>query len=221
MYSSVKGIILDFDGTIFRLFTDAYDLGRTAQTLHALLEKYGIDFSPERDAFESFYTVVSSDKDENVKKEILRQVDNIVTTAEIEALSSGILVEGFDYFLKEVKKHGKILAIVSNNSEKCINTFLSEHKIEEMPVLGRIGTHPELMKPHAYLLEAMCANLGLAKDEVVFVGDNPRDYQCAENFGCKFIALTPTERKKNRFVKAVPRVQFVEDFYGLSKLIFN
>lgn len=221
MYPSVKAIILDFDGTIFRIFTDAYDISTTTRAINKLLEKYGIEFSPESDIFESFYAVTSSAKDKNTKDEILQQVDTLVATAEIEALSSGILTDGFDVFLKEVEKRNKMLAIVSNNSEKCINRFLSVNKIKKMPVLGRIGTHPELMKPHVYLLETMCASLGLSKDEVVFIGDNPRDYLCAKNFGCGFIALTPTEKKKNRFVKLFPEVPLTEDFYGLSKILFD
>ena len=221
MYSSVKAIILDFDGTIFRVFTEAYDISTTTQAINELLEKYGIEFSPESDIFDSFYAVTFSANDEKTKEKVLQQVDNLVTTAEIEALSTGILTEGFDNFLKEAEKHRKVLAVVSNNSEKCINRFLSDNKIKKMPVLGRIGTHPELMKPHVYLLETMCADLGLTKDEVVFIGDNPRDYLCAKNFGCGFIALTPTEKKKNRFVKSLPKVPLVEDFYGLNKILFD
>lgn len=221
MYSSIKAVILDFDGTIFRLFTDTYDMSKTALTLCNLLKKHCIDFSPERDIFESFYAVALSEKDEKTKEEILQQVDNLVTMAEIEALSTGILTEGFDHFLKEAEKNEKTLAIASNNSVKCINKFLSDYQIKKMPVLGRIGTHPELMKPHVYLLETMCTDLGLSKNEVVFIGDHPRDYQCAENFGCKFIALTPTERKKNRFMRLCPEVPLVEDFYRLDKILFS
>lgn len=221
MYSSVKAIILDFDGTVFRLFTDAYDISKTTLALHDLLKKYGIDFSPERDVFESFYAVTSSDKDERTKEEILEQVDVLVSEAETEALDTGILTQGYDEFLKKAEKCGKILAVVSNNSAKCINKFLSDRKMEKIPVLGRIGTHPELMKPHVYLLKTMCEKLGLSKDEVIFIGDNPRDYQCAEKFGCRFIALTPTEKKKKRFVNSLPEVPLVDDFYGLNKLLFD
>jgi phosphoglycolate phosphatase-like HAD superfamily hydrolase len=215
MYSSKK-IVLDFDGTIFRVFTN-YDLHKLVEKIFVLLQGAQIEFTKDNDAFDAFDCVMNSKLPENTRKELLSQIDNWLKEAELEALPSGILIEGFAEFLKIAKKLSIDIAIVSNNSAECISSFLNYYDIRaSIPIIGRNGLHPETMKPNTYMLEKMSRILKCENTEIIYVGDNYRDYQCATSFGCQFIGMTPTSVKKERLCQKAPNIMTVENFYELA-----
>lgn len=217
-----KTIILDFDGTIMRLFTN-YDLKQTALMVHNYLKEYDVDFAPEKDVFDAFSLVSSKSLPSSLKEKLLDAVNKILTKAEMEALNSGIITEGFDDFIAFVNKHNLKLGIASNNSGECILEFLNRFcKDLNVPVVGRVARHPELMKPNTYSLEQIATLLSTKNDDIVFVGDNIRDYQCAKSFGADFIALTPTPKKRERIISNgldTKKVKIVNDFRELIGIL--
>lgn len=215
MYSSKK-IVLDFDGTIFRVFTN-YDLHKLVEKIFDLLKGIQTDFTMDSDAFDAFNCVMNSELSENAKKELLYQIDNWLKEAELEALSSGIPIDGFFEFLDAAKKRSIDIAIVSNNSAECISAFFDYYNIDiSIPIIGRNGVRPETMKPNTYMLEKMSRVLKCSNTEIIYVGDNYRDYECAVSFGCQFIGMTPTSAKKERLCQKVSNITTVDDFYELA-----
>lgn len=219
MYSSKK-IVLDFDGTIFRLFTN-YNLQTLVDRIYELLKDYPTAFQKNSDVFDAFFDVLQANISKNEKIALLKQIDSWLIAAETEALKTGIPVNGFFEFLKLAKKSGTSVSIVSNNSVDCIKNFFDLFKVQlDIPVLGRAGTHPELMKPNTFMLEEISRMLNCDKDDVIFIGDNYRDYECASNFGCHFIGMTPTASKKERLCEKVGDLTTVNNFFELSEIIF-
>lgn len=219
-----RKIVLDFDGTIIRLFEN-YDLSKVTEKIYSFLNPYGVKFSLACDAFDSFSCVMNAGLSPSITKKLLKQVDCIITEAEIEALQSGIPVDGFRDFLKFSEKEKISIGIASNNSEACINTFLTMYyPSAHIPVVGREALHPEWLKPHTHSLEKICSLLSCEKENVVFVGDTIRDYQCAQNYGLSFIALTPTVRKYERILSKGLNpyaVKIVRNFEELTKFLFE
>lgn len=193
-----KAIVLDFDGTICRLFCN-YNLNATKVELINLLSAYSVDFNMQNDAFDVFELIYNSDLGSIDKKNLLEKANEIIKHAEIDALSTGAEIAGFSDYLKWIEQNGFSLAIATNNSEECVKEFLNRYyKITDCIVVGRNCQRPDLLKPHPYMLERMCELLNLSKKEICFIGDSIRDYSCAQKFGCDFIGLTPTQKKKEK-----------------------
>ena len=89
----------------------------------------------------------------------------------------------------------------------------------DIPVVGRVGDKPELMKPNAWSLLEVISKLNCCSDDVIFIGDTQRDYLCAKNVGCKFIGLAPTERKKQKLLNVISESDIVSDYYELVKCL--
>ena len=97
----------------------------------------------------------------------------------------------------------------------------NETDLDKIDIIGRIPNRPDLMKPNTYMLEESIKRLNCNKEEVIFIGDNSRDGECAYKFGCEFIALTPTKSKKERMLKKFPNINLVNDFYELKEFLDN
>lgn len=220
MHSSKK-IVLDFDGTIFRVFTN-YNLDNLVKKIYTLVKDYQISFDDNSDAFDVFGSIEESNLSDETKHMLLKTVDKWLIEAEKEALNTGVLVKGFFEFVEISRKRNVDIAIVSNNSAECIEKFLSNSPIDfSIPVLGRIGTKPQNMKPNIYMLKEMSKILNCSNEDIIFIGDNYRDYECATSFGCQFIGMTPTLSKKDKLCSKVKNIEIVNDFCELSSLLWN
>lgn len=216
MDSKIKAVVLDFDGTIFRLFANT-DLSSTVIELYDYLSKYNIDFSLNNDAFDAFKIVY--DCNISNKEEILFEINRIITKKEVDAIEEGILIDGFFEFVDYLYQKNLKVIIASNNSIDCISRFLCKYKLNNIDIIGRIPNRPDLMKPNTYMLYESVKRLNCNKEDIVFVGDNIRDYECANEFRCKFIALTSTKNKRKRILNKIPNVNAVDNFFELIKVL--
>ena len=218
-----RNIILDFDGTIFQLFVN-HNLNSLISKICEFIKEYDINFNEKNDAFDIFERINVSDISEELKSILLRQIQIWFIEEEIKALNSGILIDGFEDFIQCAFKNNKKVAVASNNSKECIEKFLEKFEFGKnkkyyIPIVGRDGQHPGKMKPDPYMLEAICKNNSWSECDTVYVGDHPRDYECAMRFGCDFIGMTPTEIKKERLIKYAPSITTVDNFFELIKII--
>lgn len=206
-------IILDFDGTITRLFARC-DLSVLSNSIASMFASYGLSFDSTLDPFDAF-SFVHSSHIEN-KDEIFASLDQLFTKAEIEAINSGITVNGFECFMKFAQENTIRLGVVSNNSQACIKEFFKRnYKNVHIPIIGRIPNRPDLMKPSGYMLKQICTNENWDVNNVIYIGDNPRDYICANTVGCRFIGLTPTIAKRNRFKDSALDFPIFDDYLQL------
>lgn len=210
-----RSVVLDFDGTIFRLFWN-YDLNKTKQALISLLNVYEVGFDVQNDAFEVFGKIYDSELDKEIKSDLLEKANEIIKCAEIEALSTGVLIDGFTEFLGWIDSSKYSIAVATNNSEGCVREFFSRYyNRTDCIVVGRDCQRPDLMKPHTYMLEKMCELLKLSCNEICFVGDSLRDYDCAFEFGCRFVGMASTSRKKEKLQKSIGESMIVENYKEL------
>lgn len=216
------GLVFDFDGTMCRLFKN-YNLSQVVEEMHIKMKKYGYDFSLDKDAFDIFgFIGTIKDLTEAQKVKLYEEMNDILVLAEMEAVKSCELVNGVNEVMPSLKKSGYKIGIATNNSSECVLEFLRLYCGGlDIPIVGRIGCRPELMKPNQWSLLETVKKIGCSIDNVLFFGDTQRDYECALNAGCKFIGVAPTAKKLQRLQLIKPNIEIVKDFYELNNKIFK
>lgn len=99
-------------------------------------------------------------------------------------------IEPFDDMqevLRQLKTDGYILCIISSNATQNIEKFLRRHELQDCfdVVKGNVGL---LGKPK--VIRGLAKQLKCAKNEVVYIGDEPRDVDAAKRAGVASIAVT-------------------------------
>ncbi len=214
------GLVFDFDGTMCRLFK-LYDLSSVVIELHNRMQGYGFDFPIDKDAFEIFEFInEQSNLSAKEKTKLHIEMDSILTAAEIEAVKNCELVNGVSEVLPLLKKTGYILGVATNNSHACVLEFLKLYcNGLDLPIVGRVGSNPELMKPNKWSLIEVLKKMNCDIKNAIFFGDTKRDYECSLCANCKFIGVAPTQKKRERLQLIKPKIEIVTDFYELKNFL--
>lgn len=93
------------------------------------------------------------------------------------------------YLLKELKARGTKIAIVSNKLDSAVKE-LNEHFFGDYISVAIGETEGVSKKPAKDMVEKAMVELGVAKDQAVYVGDSDVDIQTAENSGLPCISVT-------------------------------
>lgn len=211
-----SALVFDFDGTMIKLFSD-YNLRNTSSQLKECVKKYGVAFDADRDAFDIFSTIASVLPDGDSRRAAYKDANIILTAAELEAVNSAKPVKGVSEIFTYLYKSGYNLGIATNNSVECVEQFLLEYcQGIKVPVVGRVGDKPELMKPNTWSLVTVMQDMNCLAQETIFIGDTDRDYECAVKVGCEFIGMAHSEYKRERLMKLIARDSIVDDYYQLK-----
>ena len=195
----MKVVILDFDGTICRLFANS-DLNGLILKLQDVISKYGIKTKKLSDCFEVFEVIEECIKTEDKRSLALMEVDKIITDAECEAVENGIDVAGIKEFISYCDANNISIGIATNNSKLCIEKYLRlKNIVGTIPIVARDVCHLDRMKPSPWMMNELKRILGIDSADMLFIGDNPSDYQCARAAGVNFVGITVTEKKRQRF----------------------
>lgn len=140
----MKVVILDFDGTICRLFANS-DLNGLILKLQDVISKYGIKTKKLSDCFEVFEVIEECIKTEDKRSLALMEVDKIITDAECEAVENGIDIAGIKEFISYCDVNNISIGIATNNSKLCIEKYLRLKNI--------VGTIPIVAETCAIWIE--------------------------------------------------------------------
>jgi phosphoglycolate phosphatase len=166
----LEAVIYDLDGTLVRLVVDWTEVERG---LADLLEREGVD--PE--ALDA-WALLDAAEDAGVGDE----ADELIAEAEREgARESERLPLADELVAREIP-----VGVCSLNHEGAVRIALDEHDLTQHveSVVGR-GTVPE-RKPHPRALLAAVEELGVAPENVLFVGDSASDEETAERAETQF-----------------------------------
>ena len=98
------------------------------------------------------------------------------------------LYEGVTDMLEGLKAHGLRMAIVSNKLQAGVDELYDRYFRDTVEVA--IGDHPDRQrKPAPDMVELALKQLGVAKDEAVYVGDSDVDLATARNSGLPCISV--------------------------------
>lgn len=213
-------MVFDFDGTMCRLFKN-FDLKSTVSEIRRRMGVYGFDFPSNKDAFEIFDFISSRNSlSEERKKELYVEMNAVLTAAELEGVKSCEPVSGVGEVLPYLKQAGYKVGVATNNSPECVKEFLKIYCGGlDIPIVGRVGSQPQLMKPNKWSLTEVLKIMDCEVGDAVFFGDTQRDYECSLNAACKFVGIAPTEKKLQRLSAAAPEIDIFTDFYGLKQFV--
>jgi len=189
----VKGVVFDLDGTLIR---SSVDFKAMKRRMIDILARYGVP----RELLSTDKTTVENLRraeriwdemgvDQEVRSKALREVEEVMNEAELEALPTVEAIEGVREALEKLRGKGLKLAVLTRGHQTYAVEALRRTGLLELidVILTRDTVRKPKPDPEA-LLEA-AERLGLGVDEIIFVGDHPMDSACAEGASVRFIAV--------------------------------
>lgn len=179
LYSLEEGFFAAFPGSQGIPFPPLDLGGATDGSVVAFLfEEFGIeDHEKNRERFFSFYSSA-------LKRKLV----------EFQARGKGRLLPGVIPLLDELSRadHPSILALLTGNTSEGAFIKLSHYAIDHHFAFGAFGDdHPDrdALGPIAMRRAAELHGSAFAPDDIVIIGDTPKDVRCARAFGAKVIAV--------------------------------
>ncbi len=184
----IKAILLDLDGTILNTLSDLTD------SVNYMLEKFGFPTHSELE--------IRSIVGNGAKNLITRSLPERTSDEKFEDCLSVFKkhyeknkanktapYDGIPESLAELKKKGYLLAIVSNKHNDAVLGLKKQFFDDSVSyAIGNIDSIPK--KPAPDMLYHTLEQLGVAKENAVYVGDSEVDVTTAKNAGIPCISVT-------------------------------
>jgi len=194
-----RWLLLDFDGPICSIFA-----GLPASTVADQLRKLILSQSvplPEaiertEDPMEVFAYAGT------VSPELAVRVEAQLTDQEVAAVATAKPTPYIHDVLAACRETGRITAVVSNNSERAVQTYLERHGLEDRtgPVFARASYDPALLKPNPHLIERAVQSLGARPAATSLVGDSITDVEGSHLAGINSIGYANEPGKRNTMI---------------------
>jgi phosphoglycolate phosphatase len=194
-------LLLDFDGPICDIFA-GHPAPTVAERLRKLITSQGIQLpaaiADSADPIEVFTysATISPNLAAKVEAEMADQEVAAVATARPAPHAHDVVIAA--------RESGRGVAIVSNNSERAVRAYLTQHGLDGRIdyTAARISPDPALLKPDPHLLEQAIADLGASADQCVLVGDQTTDMQAARSAGIDSIGYASRPGKQDSLAQA-------------------
>ena len=178
-----RWLLIDFDGPICSIFA-----GLPAPTVADHLRKVVAGLSvplPEevertQDPMEVFAWSAT------VSPELAERVEAELTAQEVAAVATAEPTPYIHDVLAACRETGRITAVVSNNSERAVQTYLTRHGLADRtgPIFARTSHDPALLKPNPYLIKKAVRVLSADSSATALVGDSTTDIE-----GCRLAGI--------------------------------
>jgi phosphoglycolate phosphatase len=175
-------LLLDFDGPICDVYA-----GLPAATVAERLRKLFVeepgqlpdDVVRSDDPLEVFAYAAT------VEPALAARVEAELTALEQTATSTAKPAAYVHEVVTACRESGRSIAVVSNNSERAVNSYLSQHGLDDRIdlVVARTSHDAALLKPSPHLIEKALTALGAEPGACAFVGDSTTDIEAARLVG--------------------------------------
>lgn len=188
-------LIFDFDGTI----ADTFEC--SVKAINDLADEYGyrrvegreIDYYRGKGAREIFKEF----KIPLIKVPAIARRLRQVLSAEIKVCSP---IKGVKRAIKELKKEGYHLGIITSNSEENVKTFLAENKMEYFDFIHSEGG----LFGKDRVIKKVLKQIKINKSDALYIGDEVRDIDAARKAGIKVIAVSWGFNSKSALARQNP-----------------
>lgn len=198
-------VLLDFDGPVCAVFGGTSDRA-VADALRAKLDgPAGLlppDVAESRDPFDVLRYAAT------LGSERAAEIEASLTDLEVDAVATAPPTAGAGEAITALRRAGKTVTIVSNNSVAAILAYLSDHTLAPLitGVIGRSDPSPALLKPDPHLLQQAIHARRAQPRGCVLVGDSITDIQAARAAHTAVIAYANKPGKRARFAVLDPDV---------------
>lgn len=201
---TTDALLLDFDGPICAIFANL-PAHHVAEQLRAVLTEGGTTHLPAviektEDPFDVLAFAATLGADE------ARYVEAALRAHEADAATTAPATPGAHDLMSTWHSTGRPLAIVSNNSQAAVNTYLHRHGLAELvhTVSARTEADPALLKPNPHLLTQAGDKLAVPLSRCTLVGDSLTDIQSANAAGSRAIGYANKPGKAAAFTAERP-----------------
>jgi phosphoglycolate phosphatase len=198
-FGHVRYLLLDFDGPVCSVFA-----GFPAADVARCLREYLRDEVPDG------WMAYTDDPHEILRASaelgpsVAERANQELTRLEIEAVQTAEATPHAADLIDRAKANGTELAIVSNNAQTAVDSYLSSNglRADIDNVSARSGIDPTLMKPNPYLVTMAVQALNAERESSALVGDQVSDVIAAHRAGLRAVGYANKRGKSDSFKKA-------------------
>jgi beta-phosphoglucomutase-like phosphatase (HAD superfamily) len=171
-----RWLLIDFDGPICSIFA-GLPAPLVADHLRKVVSDLSVPLPDEIERIQDPMKVFAWSA--SVSPELAERVEAELTSQEVAAVASAEPTPYIHDVLAACSETGRITAVVSNNSERAVQTYLTRHGLADRtgPILARTSNDPTLLKPSPYLIERAVQVLGADSSTTALVGDSVTDIE--------------------------------------------
>lgn len=199
LIANAKALLLDFDGPITALMPPPLN-AQAADEARAALD--GIELPGEVLSTTDHLAVLRWTFEHAVSR--LVTVEEACTAAEVECARISEPSPEIEWLFEQAAQASIPVAVVSNNSEVSVRTFLDRFNwLDRFAAIAcRTPETRRLLKPHPFLVLAATELLDVPPQDCVFVGDSPSDMHAGRAAGVAIIGLVKTSGRRAGLVDA-------------------
>jgi beta-phosphoglucomutase-like phosphatase (HAD superfamily) len=196
-----RWLLIDFDGPVCSIFA-----GLPAPTVADHLRKVITELSvplPEevertQDPMEVFAWSAT------VSPKLAEHVEADLTAQEVAAIATAEPTPYIHDALSACRETGRITAVVSNNSERAVQSYLNRYGLADRtgPVFARTSYDSALLKPNPHLIQRAIQALGALPAVAALVGDPLTDIEGSRVAGVESIGYANKPGKAEQMADA-------------------
>jgi HAD superfamily hydrolase (TIGR01662 family) len=189
-------LFIDFDGTICSLFAGTPTQLIADRLLGLISSDHPAPATRDWSGILAYAHAIDPEAAARVADELTRIESSAVPTARPTAYAHDVITA--------CRESGRGVAIISNNSERAVRSYLDAHGLASQVALvaARTDSDPAKLKPSLYLIEQATKALGISPAECAMVGDSIADIDAALNAGTRAIGYAPVQADADRLTKA-------------------
>lgn len=176
----VKTIIFDFDGTLANSVDLIFDLYNSHTSEFGYLPVERAEFSALR---RMGYAKAMRLK--KIKARRLPKIAMVLSKEMQKKMNVVVPYDGIVKVLEELQSQGYSVGVLTSNQASLVQEFFKKHNFPEFDFVVSektiFGKHKALRK--------IIKSYGLKKDDVIYVGDEPRDVVASKKAGVKVIGV--------------------------------
>lgn len=202
--------IFDFDNTLARLEPEVDWAGgrrelepmlRALGVPKDLFEQYPRGNLPLYDGMRSRLLELARDPSSGFKsaqvRSILRRASKMIEKYEMAGVDRAVPLAGAIGLLKQLKRQGATLAIVTSNSSRTIRRWFAIHRLRVIDAI--VGRDSLLgLKPSPEMISAALDRCAVRARDSAFVGDAESDYRAAAALGIEFFGVALSQNLRDK-----------------------
>jgi len=217
VFSNVKAVIFDFDGTLAVL---NIDFSVMREQVFDLIRRFGVkeESIRQKHALEIIDEVSAILFQENpsAAQHFYDSAHNLLHEIEMEAAAAGRLLPRVEQTLADLREKGIKVGIVTRNCADAVRRVFP--KIDDFCDVFVSRNSVKNVKPHPEHLTTAMKGLSVSGIETVMVGDHILDIQAGKRVGAKTVGVLTGSKTKEDFEQA--GADFVlDDASGLCALL--
>jgi phosphoglycolate phosphatase len=198
---TTRHLLLDFDGPVCDVYA-GLPAPTVAEHLRKLFRDEGRQLpdnvARSDDPVEVFVYAATIDP------ELAARVEAELTSMEETAVATAKPVAYVHEVMTSARESGRSISVVSNNSERAVNSYLAQHGLDDRIdlVVARTSHDATLLKPNPHLIKRALDTLSAEPAACAFVGDSTTDIEAAKIVGVSSIGYANKPGKHDLLTQA-------------------